>query len=78
MVQAQEMRLALLPPAQQPPPPPAGPSTDSKCISDQPEGVPPTPRVVPPTPAPRPADIANCDVNYAEPRGSRYPSLGDS
>src|SRR6267154_4790165 len=33
MVRAQEMRLALLPPAQQPLPPPAGPSMDSKCIS---------------------------------------------
>jgi hypothetical protein len=82
MVRAQEMRLALLPSAQQlhplPPPPPAGPSTDSKRISIQPEGVPPTPRVVPPTPAPRPANISNCDVNYAEPCGSRYPSPGHS
>src|ERR1700723_540792 len=75
MLRAQEMRLALLPPAQQPPPPPAVPSTHT---SVQPEGVPPTPRVIPPTPMQRPGDVSHYEGNYAESRGSRYPSPGDS
>ena len=76
MLRAQEMRLALLPPAQ--PQQPAEPSIDSTHSSVQPESVPPTIRVIPPTPLQRSGGAFCNDVNYAESRGGRYPSPGDS
>jgi hypothetical protein len=68
MLRSQSDRLALLPP--QPPPN----SLVDSSSSNQPEGIPPTPRVIPPTPLHR-GDVTRYDADYA---GSRYSSPQDS
>jgi hypothetical protein len=69
MLRSQSDRLALLPPR----PPPE--SLVDSSGSNQPEGIPPTPRVIPPTPLQHRSDVAHYDANYA---GSRYSSPQDS
>jgi hypothetical protein len=69
MLRSQSDRLALLPPQ------PLPESLVDSSSPNQPEGVPPTPRVIPPTPLQHRGDVARYDASYA---GSRYSSPQDS